>query len=116
MKNEQLKWFSYNQNNPGGRFIVDADVAQTVCIQAHSADEANQIAESKGIYFDGVADGTDCSCCGDRWRRQDDDCDGTDVPCLYGEPVENWDICVEQNNGFSVGGCNDRMRFHRFGV
>ena len=109
-----MKWFPFFQNNPSGIFFVDANLDKTVFIQAGSADEANQIAQSKGIYFDGVADGTDCSCCGDRWRRQDDDCDGTDVPCRFGSPVENWDICVERNNGF--GGCNDRMRFHRFGV
>ena len=29
--------------------------------------DANDIAQGNGIYFNGVADGIDCDCCGDRW-------------------------------------------------
>ena len=28
-----------------------------------------RLAEDIGLYFDGVEQGMDCSCCGDRWYR-----------------------------------------------
>ena len=34
--------------------------------------EANTKACDIGIYFDGVANGADCECCGDRWRESDE--------------------------------------------
>jgi hypothetical protein len=67
--------FRYHQNNSGG-FVVDAPTLNAsegyvegfdIYIYASSKDEANRIAESKGIYFDGVRKGRDCECCGDRW-------------------------------------------------
>ena len=35
----------------------------------YCAQEADTRAEKFGIYFDGVKNGQDCDCCGDRWRR-----------------------------------------------
>jgi len=63
------KFFRYDQNNSGGDFIVDDKVTIDVWIEAHNSDEANTVAEKLGIYFDGVATGADCGCCGDRWDR-----------------------------------------------
>lgn len=75
------KFYTYKQNNSGGRFIGP----YAVIIEAKSTEEADSLAESKaGVYFDGCADGRDCSCCGDRWSRTY----GYDVsysPTLYGE-------------------------------
>ena len=79
---ENLKWFTYVQNNSGGSFTVNDDVANYVIIQAHNADEANLIALEYGIYFGGVASGLDCSCCGDRWYMVNDD-EGTNQPMIY---------------------------------
>lgn len=62
-----MKWFQYTQNNSGGRFDVDDKVSNYVLIQAHNGTEADGIAEVVGIYFNGVEDGNDCECCGDRW-------------------------------------------------
>jgi hypothetical protein len=62
-------FYRFHQNNSGGWFAEDDDVAITVHIEANSAEEANQIAQQHGIYFDGVADGQDCDCCGDRWNE-----------------------------------------------
>lgn len=64
-----LKWYHYHQNNSGGSFDVDADrgIGHNVFIQAASEPEADARAESIGIYFNGVDDGLDCECCGDRW-------------------------------------------------
>lgn len=69
MKN--TKFFIFDQNNSGGRFVIDSDagIGHIVFIEAQNAKEANIRAVSAGIHFDGVDDGTDCECCGDRWRR-----------------------------------------------
>lgn len=60
-------FFTFHQNNSGGRFQVDDKVTEFVIIEANDANHANLIAESIGIYFDGCENGMDCSCCGDRW-------------------------------------------------
>jgi hypothetical protein len=78
------KYFHYSQNNSGGSFDIDDKVAHHVIIQAHSASEANKLAEDVGIYFNGCDDGRDCSCCGDRWSPAWRD-EGTDTPTIYGE-------------------------------
>jgi hypothetical protein len=44
-----------------------------VIISAENAEEANKFAEKQGIYFDGVINGSDCPCCGDRWSRAIDE-------------------------------------------
>lgn len=67
-------WYMYYQNNPGGRFHEDDYVGHVVMIEAGSYRSADDIAEQIGIYFDGVNDGRDCSCCGDRWGRAE--CEG----------------------------------------
>jgi hypothetical protein len=70
---KQSKFYKFHQNNSGGKFVVNEYLAEWVYIQAKSADEANEIAEDKGIYFDGVSSGRDCPCCGDRWWPVDED-------------------------------------------
>lgn len=80
------KFFTFGQNNSGGGFVVDGDVSHYVIIEAHNAEEANELAEEVGIYFNGCDDGTDCSCCGDRWGRTWDS-EGKITPEIYGEPV-----------------------------
>lgn len=80
------KWFCYRQNNSGGSFCHDpeAGVGIVVFIEANNADQASARAQDIGIYFDGVREGRDCECCGDRWNEPWHD-DGDDVPMLYGE-------------------------------
>ena len=73
-------------NNSGGNFIVDNDVDAYVIVHAHNADEANQLAQRIGIYFNGVDDGIDCECCGNRWSSIWAD-EGTDVPMVYSDLV-----------------------------
>jgi hypothetical protein len=53
-------------------------------------DDANSIAESIGMYFDGCSDGRDCSCCGDRWYPTYGK--GDDVPSIYGDEIVNGEI------------------------
>lgn len=66
-----MKFFEFKQNNSGGTFDIDdnAGIGPCVWIEAIDVDDAARRAETIGIYFDGVEDGRDCDCCGDRWYR-----------------------------------------------
>ena len=70
-----MSYFKFRQNNSGGAFAG----TPLVFVQADNAADANSIAQDNGIYFNGVADGVDCDCCGDRWFPVDDD-DAQDAP------------------------------------
>lgn len=76
-------FYTYRQNNSGGFFT---EPAVNVIIEAKNADHANDIAESKGLYFDGEGD---CPCCGDRWYAVDKS-DGTKRPQIYGKSIDKY--------------------------
>jgi hypothetical protein len=80
-----MKWFQYSQNNSGGRMVVNERVSDYVLIQARSGAHADERAEEIGIYFNGVDDGMDCECCGDRWSSQLFN-SGDESPMVYGKP------------------------------
>jgi hypothetical protein len=88
-----MAFFEYHQNNSYGSFTVTDAISEFVIIEAANSKEADQKAETLGIYFDG---GGDCPCCGDRWRRAD--ADGDDVPSLYGEPVEKFETSYSRKH------------------
>ena len=69
-----MSFYTFRQNNSGGAFTSPAI---NVFVEADSADEANDIAESYEVYFDDDYD-FDCKCCGQRWSRADE-----------------WDACEE---------------------
>ena len=73
-----MSYFKFKQNNSFGHY----NGTPLVFIQADNAKAANAIAQDNGIYFNGVADGIDCDCCGDRWHPVHDD-DALDVPTGY---------------------------------
>lgn len=78
-----MAFYTFRQNNSGGSF---SEPALRVIVEASSTDNANVIAQTLGVYFDGCDIGRDCPCCGDRWSRAwDHDC--YDIPSEYGEPV-----------------------------
>ena len=81
-------FFAFGQNNSGGSFDFDEDAGIThwVVIEAKNADDANNKAQTIGLYFDGCSDGRDCSCCGDR-RCPVDKHDEEPEPLIYGEPI-----------------------------
>jgi hypothetical protein len=81
-------FFQYTQNNSGGHFDVDSNVAHFVIIEADSAREANERASEIGLYFDGEGD---CDCCGNRWHEAFSDEDGDSVPSIYGDHVETFE-------------------------
>lgn len=83
-----MKFFHYSQNNSGGSFDFSEDPAIThhVIIEATDAKDADVRAIQLGLYFDGCADGRDCSCCGDRWSNAYGE--GEETPTVYGQPAE----------------------------
>jgi hypothetical protein len=76
-------FFTFNQNNSGGHFTRNANVDHYVIVEATHWADASQRAQNLGIYFNGVNEGNDCECCGDRWYESNN---GTDVPSSYGSP------------------------------
>ena len=63
----ETKFYDVTQSNPGGSFDVDANLCHRLFIESNSENEADKIAENLGCYWNGVEDGRDCPCCGDRW-------------------------------------------------
>lgn len=72
IKKMETKFYEFNQNNSGGGFDVDDKVCNRLFIEATSSDEAISKAENLGCYWNGVDNGMDCECCGDRWYPQSD--------------------------------------------
>ena len=62
-------FYTFYQSNSGGKLIYNADdgISGYVIIEAETLEEAIYKAKQIGLYFDGVENGSDCSCCGDRW-------------------------------------------------
>jgi len=85
-------FYEFRQTNSGGFNVIDKErgLNKFVIIEASSPEKANRIAtDHVGIYFDGCAEGLDCSCCGDRWNRADS-YDGGEEPSLYGSPITDF--------------------------
>lgn len=89
------KFYHFSQNNSGGSFRVceEDGIGTDVIIEAFGSDHANQRALEIGLYFDGVHEGRDCDCCGDRWYQVGEG-DAEEYPHVYGNPLEacnqNW--------------------------
>ena len=84
-----MPFFNYQQNNSFGYFLPPK---KTVIVEADDENEANELATTVGVYFDGVKNGKDCPCCGNRWARNWND--PTDQPEIYGDPVKESDNCL----------------------
>jgi hypothetical protein len=87
----ETKFYKFGQNNSGGSFDIDDDrgIGVVVWIEAANRHDAENRAESIGIYFNGVADGMDCACCGDRWSEPWDD-DAEEKPKINTEYDFGW--------------------------
>jgi len=88
------RYFEFSQNNSGGSFDRDENIAEYVIIAAKDADHANERAREIGIYFGGVLNGSDCDCCGDRWSEAWRN-EGMETPMLYGQRPE---VMLSNNN------------------
>lgn len=60
-------FYHFSQNNSGGVYALTETLGHDLYVEASSPEQANERAESLGIYFGGVASRADCACCGDRW-------------------------------------------------
>jgi hypothetical protein len=104
------KFWTCNQNNSGGSFDFQPNdgITHFVVIEANDETHAMQRALDIGLYFNGCNDGTDCSCCGDRWYEPYGE--GEAEPMIYDTPVaaatawkawmpEGKEICVHYLDG-----------------
>jgi len=71
----ETKFYEISQNNTGGSFVTDDKLCHRLFIEASSEDEAIAKAEDLGCYWNGVDEGADCPCCGDRWYPSGDGVD-----------------------------------------
>jgi hypothetical protein len=71
---------------------VDDKLCHRLFIEANTSDEANSIAEDLGGYWNGVDEGSDCPCCGDRWYSAYSAIDLTPMTSAKDSsyPVELW--------------------------
>tara|TARA_Y100001949_G_C15812604_1_gene254149 strand:+ start:168 stop:473 length:306 start_codon:yes stop_codon:yes gene_type:complete len=58
--------YSFNQNNSFGTYHGPA--ITIIVVDAKDQSHALDTAKKAGLYLNGVADGVDCDCCGDRWH------------------------------------------------
>jgi hypothetical protein len=80
--NGEYKYYVYEQNNSGGNFHNNENLGEYVIIAAKDTKDANKRAQKIGVYFNGVKNGHDCECCGNRWSRAWAEV-GNDIPLLY---------------------------------
>lgn len=97
------RWYTFIQNNSYGRFHYKPEegIGYAVIVEATSAAHANERAEQIGLYFNGIRDGRDCACCGDRWYTVYTDA-GEEFPMIYNtkvrpikegeKPLKDWGI------------------------
>lgn len=64
-----MSFYAYQQRNINGFFQKDDNLDEWVFIESRNADHADRVAQRLGVYFDGVSQGYDCKCCGNRWER-----------------------------------------------
>ncbi len=88
-KKGALRFFSFCQNNSGGRFTCNDKLCHNIIIEAHNYDEARLKALGLGVYFDGCSLGIDCSCCGDRWYDYEDIIDVDKMSKYYKQKFNN---------------------------
>ena len=79
-------FYEFNQNNSGGHFTRSRNLDHYVIVEANDLSDAIDRANGIGIYFNGVAEWMDCSCCGDRWYEPYRD-EGKDEPSHYDSPL-----------------------------
>jgi hypothetical protein len=81
-----MAFYMWDQTNSGGHFVVDENTSHRVVIEADTYEAAEALAFDFGIYYDGVEDGPDCACCGDRWYGGEE----LTERCLEGKTLEGY--------------------------
>ncbi len=82
-KKEGYKWYHFGQNNSGGRFIINEDLAEDVLIQGK---DVNSVLYKAHELMD-ASNANSCECCGDRWDFYIDAADAKDFPTMYDIPI-----------------------------
>ena len=84
------KFYTFYQNNSGGSFAYSeaAGIDEYVIVEATNCEDANERAEAIGLYFNGVDDGSDCDCCGDRWCAVNES-DANSEPRIFHWPINS---------------------------
>tara|TARA_R110002020_G_scaffold136504_1_gene304376 strand:+ start:413 stop:796 length:384 start_codon:yes stop_codon:yes gene_type:complete len=72
-KGKKKMIYSFRQTNSGGYYCQPAKYI--IVKDAKDSEHATEIALKAGMYLGGVAAGSDCSCCGDRWYGVSDEWD-----------------------------------------
>lgn len=80
-------FYEFNQNNSGGHFDRSRNVDHYVIVEAVDVTQAIDRANGLDIYFNGVAEGMDCECCGDRWYAPWESDTPNTVPSHYDSPL-----------------------------
>lgn len=82
-------FYHFRQNNSGGSFTVDhtRGISVNVIVEGETLDEITERAKNIGLYFNGVNEGCDCECCGDRWYEPWGE--GDAVPLINGQDISN---------------------------
>jgi hypothetical protein len=80
----ETKFYEISQTNTGGSFVTDDKLCHRLFIEASSEDEAISKAEDLGCYWNGVDEGMDCPCCGDRWYPSGNGVDLEDMNKRWG--------------------------------
>lgn len=113
----KTKFYTFDQNNSGGNFDYDerAGITHYVIVEAVDRNHAISRAESIGLYFNGVEEGNDCPCCGDRWSTPYKD-EGDDEPMLHSTPVAahergKWSFFEEDQKEIAVHYLDNRIEW-----
>lgn len=96
-RTEGTNLYVYDQNNSFGVFDVSDKLAPYVVVEAFTVDEAIEIGLNLGIYFNGVDEGIDCDCCGDRWYMPRENVKMDDIISYVG----GYNIVFHMKNGES---------------
>ncbi len=95
-----MKFYELSQNNSGGSFDVNDKLCHRLFIEAESEKAALEIAEDLGCYWNGVDDGMDCECCGDRWYRSASELDLEEMNTKWnGLEISQW---LDKNKGTHI--------------
>lgn len=81
-----MVFWTYNQNNSGGEYIKNEDIAEFVIIEADDYREANTRAKMIGLNPDAAY----CKCCGKRWSPMNSHDTPNGVPKIYDRKVEDY--------------------------
>lgn len=107
-------FYRFDQNNSGGHFQLNNKLSHNIYVEADDVKEANNFAVAVlGIYFDGVREGKDCGCCGDRWHKVREDVDYTGVGF---ETIEDYVQDFVNSCGYKLGGYPDSRIFFKDGT